>query len=146
MKYVKTILKKGFPCQASHHQTKPESLRLLLSEVIVKCLQNTIFSKKCIRLEIYFEIHWNISHPCGYWVYILILLTRVDDIGKSIVAAAKEIVIKQRISSKRNPEEEEKSGFQLRVDSRLQHLENKIDGLEGKIDRILSAMARVGNH
>merc|ERR1712037_756380 len=49
---------------------------------------------------------------------------RVDDIGKSIVAAAKEIVIKQRISSKRNPEEEEKGGFQLRVDSRLQGLED----------------------
>ena len=77
-----------------------------------------------------------------------IFITRVDDIGKSIVAAAKEIVIKQRISSKRNPEEEEKSGsgFQLRVDSRLQRLENKIDGLEDKIDRILSAMARIGNH
>merc|ERR1712210_317713 len=53
---------------------------------------------------------------------------RVDDIGKSIVAAAKEIVIKQRISSKRNPEEEKsESGFQLRVHSRLQCLEDKID-------------------
>ena len=72
----------------------------------------------------------------------------MDDIGKSIVAAAKEIVIKQRISSKRNPEEEEKSesGFQLRVDSRLQGLEDKIDGLENKIDRILSSITRVGNH
>ena len=76
-----------------------------------------------------------------------ILLTRVDDIGKSIVAAAKEIVIKQRISSKRNPEEEKsESGFQLRVDSRLQGLEDKIDGLENKIDRILSSITRVGNH
>ena len=70
----------------------------------------------------------------------------MDDIGKSIVAAAKEIVIKQRISSKANPEEEEKSGFQLRVDSRLQSLEEKIGGLENKIDRILSAMTRVGKH
>ena len=78
--------------------------------------------------------------------FIGILLTRVDDIGKSIVAAAKEIVIKQRISSKRNPEEEEKSGFQLRVDSRLQGLEDKIDGLENKIDRILTSITRVGNH
>ena len=77
-----------------------------------------------------------------------IFITRVDDIGKSIVAAAKEIVIKQRISSKTCPEENEKngSGFQLRADSRLQSLEDKIDGLEDKIDRILSAMTRVGKH
>ena len=27
----------GFPCQAGHHKAKPEGLRLLLSEVIVKC-------------------------------------------------------------------------------------------------------------
>ena len=80
--------------------------------------------------------------------FIGIFLTRVDDIGKSIVAAAKEIVIKQRISSKTCPEENKKSGsgFQLRVDSRLQSLEDKIGGLEDKIDRILSAMTRVGKH
>ena len=72
----------------------------------------------------------------------------MDDIGKSIVAAAKEIVIKQRNSSKTFPEENEKSGsgFQLRVDSRLQSLEDKIGGLEDKIDRILNAMTRVGKH
>ena len=72
----------------------------------------------------------------------------MDDIGKSIVAAAKEIVIKQRIRSKTSSEENEKdgSGFQLRVDSRLRNLEDKIDGLEDKIDKILSAMTRVGNH
>ena len=71
----------------------------------------------------------------------------MDDIGKSIVAAAKEIVIKQRISSKANPElEQEKNGFQLRVDSRLQSLEDKIGGIENKIDRILTAMTRVGKH
>ena len=74
-----------------------------------------------------------------------ISIGRVDDIGKSIVAAAKEIVIKQRTSSKSCPEEnDKKSGFQLRVDSRLHSLEDKIDGLEDKIDRILSAMTRVG--
>ena len=83
---------------------------------------------------VFLETHW-------------ISIGRVDDIGKSIVAAAKEIVIKQRTSSKSCPEENDKksgSGFQLRVDSRLQSLEDKIDGLEDKIDRILSAMTRVG--
>ena len=66
----------------------------------------------------------------------------MDDVGKSIVAAAKEIVITQRMSSKRNQgeDEETKNNFQLRVDSRLKSLEHKIDGLENKIDRILSSI------
>ena len=59
----------------------------------------------------------------------------MDDIGQSIVAAAKEIVIKQRISLK--DDEKGENGFQLTVDSRLQSLEDKIEGLENKIDRIL---------
>ena len=83
------------------------------------------------------------------WKLILdSFFTRVDDIGKSIVAAAKEIVIKQRIRSKTSWEENEKdgNGFQLRVDSRLRNLEDKIDGLEDKIDKILNAMTKVGNH
>ena len=70
----------------------------------------------------------------------------MDDVGKSIVAAAKEIVIKQRMSSKTSQEEDEetKNNFQLRVDSRLKSLEDKIDGLENKIDRILSSIVLAG--
>ena len=78
-------------------------------------------------------------------INIVIFDFRVDDVGKSIVAAAKEIVIKQRMSSKRNQgEDEEKNKFQLRVDSRLRSLEDKIDGLENKIDRILSSITLAG--
>ena len=68
----------------------------------------------------------------------------MDDIGKSIVAAAKEIVIKQRISLK--DDEKGENGFQLTVDSRLQSLEDKIEGLENKIDRILSAVTTKAGH
>ena len=68
----------------------------------------------------------------------------MDDIGKSIVAAAKEIVIKQRISLK--DDEKGENGFQLTVDSRLQSLEDKIEGLENKIDRILSAVTTRAGH
>ena len=68
----------------------------------------------------------------------------MDDIGKSIVAAAKEIVIKQRISLK--DDEKGENGFQLTVDSRLQSLEDKIEGLENKIDRILSAVITRAGH
>ena len=68
----------------------------------------------------------------------------MDDIGKSIVAAAKEIVIKQRISMK--DDEKGENGFQLTVDSRLQSLEDKIEGLENKIDRILSAVTTRAGH
>ena len=68
----------------------------------------------------------------------------MDDIGKSIVAAAKEIVIKQRISLK--DDENGENGFQLTVDSRLQSLEDKIEGLENKIDRILSAVITRAGH
>ena len=68
----------------------------------------------------------------------------MDDIGKSIVAAAKEIVIKQRISLK--DDEKGGNGFQLTVDSRLQSLEDKIEGLENKIDRILSAVTTRAGH
>jgi len=61
----------------------------------------------------------------------------VNDVGKSIVAAAKEIVIKQRMSSKTSQggDEETKDNFQLRVDSRLKSIEDKIDGLENKKTR-----------
>lgn len=71
---------------------------------------------------------------------------RMDDVGKSIVAAAKEIVIKQRMSSKTSQEDDEetKNKFQLRVDSRLKSLEDKVDGLENKIDRILSSITLAG--
>ena len=68
----------------------------------------------------------------------------MDDIGKSIVAVAKEIVIKQRISLK--DDEKGENGFQLTVDSRLQSLEDKIEGLENKIDRILSAVTTRAGH
>ena len=70
----------------------------------------------------------------------------MDDVGKSIVAAAKEIAIKQRMSSKTSQEDDEetKNKFQLRVDSRLKSLEDKIDGLENKIDRILSSIVLAG--
>ena len=79
-------------------------------------------------------------------IKIVIFDFRVDEVGKSIVAAAKEIVIKQRMSSKTSQEEDEetKNNFQLRVDSRLKSLEDKIDGLENKIDRILSSIISAG--
>ena len=79
-------------------------------------------------------------------INIAIVNFRVDDVGKSIVAAAKEIVIKQRMSSKTSQEEDEetKNNFQLRVDSRLRSLEDKIEGLENKIDRILSSITLAG--
>ena len=79
-------------------------------------------------------------------INIVIFDFRVDEVGKSIVAAAKEIVITQRMSSKTIQEEDEdtKNNFQLRVDSRLRSLEDKIDGLENKIDRILSSIALAG--
>ena len=71
----------------------------------------------------------------------------MDDIGKSIVAAAKEIVIKQRISLKTETDDEKGGNdFQLTVDSRLQSLEDKIEGLENKIDRILSAVTTRAGH
>ena len=79
-------------------------------------------------------------------IKIVIFDFRVDEVGKSIVAAAKEIVIKQRMSSKTSQEEDEetKNNFQLRVDSRLRSLEDKIEGLENKIDRILSSITLAG--
>ena len=79
-------------------------------------------------------------------INIAIVNFRVDDVGKSIVAAAKEIVIKQRMSSKTSQEEDEetKNNFQLRVDSRLRSLEDKIEGLENKLDRILSSITLAG--
>ena len=79
-------------------------------------------------------------------INIVIFDFRVDEVGKSIVAAAKEIVIKQRMSSKTSQEEDEetKNNFQLRVDSRLKSLEDKIEGLENKIDRILSSITLAG--
>ena len=79
-------------------------------------------------------------------INIVIFDFRVDEVGKSIVAAAKEIVIKQRMSSKTIQEEdgETKNNFQLRVDSRLKSLEDKIEGLENKIDRILNSITLAG--
>ena len=79
-------------------------------------------------------------------INIVIFDFRVDEVGKSIVAAAKEIVITQRMSSKTIQEEdgETNNNFQLRVDSRLRSLEDKIEGLENKIDRILSSITLAG--
>ena len=130
MKFIFQI--QGFSFQAGHDQAKPEEHRLLLLEVIGKCLKRSTDK----------------NHESGEeWISLKCFKTflpRVDDIGKSIVAAAKEIVIKQRISLK--DDEKGENGFQLTVDSRLQSLEDKIEGLENKIDRILSAVTTRAGH
>ena len=130
MKFIFQI--QGFSFQAGHDQAKPEEHRLLLLEVIGECLKRSTDKNHESGKE------W-ISLKC-----FKTFLPRVDDIGKSIVAAAKEIVIKQRISLK--DDEKGENGFQLTVDSRLQSLEDKIEGLENKIDRILSAVTTRAGH
>ena len=68
---------------------------------------------------------------------------RVDDIGRNIVAAAKQIVIKQHDHGKET--DEGNRAFESRVDSKLQLLENKVGSLEDKLDLILRKMTKIGN-
>ena len=143
MKHVKQ-LKKGFslPSESPSDQTR-EKLIVAVSGISNTCLQS-IF-----KMHSQFK---DCNFILGMFTTIFIIINivifdfRVDDVGKSIVAAAKEIVITQRMSSKTIQEEDEetKNNFQLRVDSRLKSLEDKIDGLENKIDRILSSITLAG--
>jgi len=69
---------------------------------------------------------------------------RVDDIGRTIVSAAKEIVIKQQ--TKQNKEDDDVSDkieiLQNRFDTKIAELENKMGNLETKIDLILRKMTK----
>merc|ERR1719477_507039 len=69
---------------------------------------------------------------------------RVDDIGRTIVSAAKEIVIKQQ--TRQNKEDDDVSDkietLQNRFDTKIAELENKMGNLETKIDLILRKMTK----
>ena len=73
-------------------------------------------------------------------------MPRVDDIGRGIVAAAKEIIIKQQ-DGKASAEEDEikKTAFENRVENKFQVLENKMENLEDKLDMILRKLTSNGN-
>ena len=75
-----------------------------------------------------------------------LLLPRVDDIGRGIVAAAKEIIIKQQDGRAFAEENEvKKTAFENRVEDKFQVLENKMESLEDKLDMILRKLTTNGN-
>ena len=97
-------------------------------------------------------------HACGKFLQIIIQMRlwsigpflhlhfafRVDDIGRTIVSAAKEIIIKQQ--TKQNKEDDDVSDkiekLQNRFDTKILELENKMGNLETKIDLILRKMTK----
>ena len=62
---------------------------------------------------------------------------RVDNIGKSIVAAAKEIIVAQQAGRARAGEAVR---LEEKVNSRLGGLEDRIAGLETKIDLLIGKL------
>jgi len=63
---------------------------------------------------------------------------RVDDLGKNIVRAAKEI----EVEKKNRKVKDCKGGFENQVNTKLQKLEDKIGSLEGKLDLILGKILK----
>jgi len=70
---------------------------------------------------------------------------RVDDIGRTIVSAAKEIIIKQQTEQNKeddNDVSDKIEKLQNRFDTKIVELENKMGNLETKIDLILRKMTK----
>jgi len=69
---------------------------------------------------------------------------RVDDIGKSIVAAAKEIIIKQQTNQNKDGDDvsDKIDTLQNKFDTKINELESKMGNLEAKIDLILRKMTK----
>ena len=72
------------------------------------------------------------------------LFFRVDEIGRSIVSAAKEIIIKQQTNQNKDDDDvgEKIETLQNKFDSKINELESKMGNLEAKIDLILRKMTK----
>jgi len=71
---------------------------------------------------------------------------RVDHIGRNIVDAAKEIVIKQQREARKDPDDSPGwKNCDISVNSKLLLLENKMETIEDKLDIILRKMNNFGN-
>eukprot|EP00090_Calanus_glacialis_P040329 TRINITY_DN7028_c0_g1_i6.p1 TRINITY_DN7028_c0_g1~~TRINITY_DN7028_c0_g1_i6.p1 ORF type:complete len:1012 (-),score=240.18 TRINITY_DN7028_c0_g1_i6:85-3120(-) len=69
---------------------------------------------------------------------------RVDEIGRSIVSAAKEIIIKQQTNQNKDDDDvgEKIETLQNKFDTKINELESKMGNLEAKIDLILRKMTK----
>jgi len=65
---------------------------------------------------------------------------RSDELGKNIVRAAKEIIIKQKNETKQSDFDTRVSTMQLMFDAKIDNLENKINHLGNKLDLILKKL------
>ena len=74
--------------------------------------------------------------------FLTFTYSRSDELGKNIVRAAKEIIIKQQTDYSDKTVDEKLEKIQLQFDSKIISLETKLGKMENKIDLVLKKLTK----
>ena len=68
---------------------------------------------------------------------------RSDEVGKNIIRAAKEIIIKKQTNFARDTVDEKFAQMEKKVEARIEDIENKIGGIDNKLNLVLRKLERL---
>ena len=69
--------------------------------------------------------------------------SRSDEVGKNIIRAAKEIIIKKQTNFARDTVDEKFALMEKKVEARIEDIESKIGGIDNKLNLVLRKLERL---
>ena len=69
--------------------------------------------------------------------------SRSDEVGKNIIRAAKEIIIKKQTNFARDTVDEKFAQMEKKVEARIEDIETKMDGIDNKLNLVLRKLERL---
>ena len=68
---------------------------------------------------------------------------RSDEVGKNIIRAAKEIIIKKQTNFARDTVDEKFAQMEKKVEARIEDIETKMDGIDTKLNLVLRKLEKL---
>ena len=68
---------------------------------------------------------------------------RSDEVGKNIIRAAKEIIIKKQTNFARDTVDEKFAQMEKKVETRIEDIENKMESIDNKINLVLRKLEKL---
>ena len=68
---------------------------------------------------------------------------RSDEVGKNIIRAAKEIIIKKQTNFARDTVDEKFAQMEKKVEARIEDIETKMNGIDNKLNLVLRKLERL---
>ena len=68
---------------------------------------------------------------------------RSDEVGKNIIRAAKEIIIKKQTNFAKDTVDEKFAQMEKKVEARIEDIENKMESIDNKINLVLRKLEKL---